>query len=541
MIRWLQNPAQRLTLALIAGGLIGAFMLIRPEFAVLLPLLGFMAFLQLFIIYPRLSASKMDNNSSHQRTSRQGKNIWITGMMLILIGLTFFLLPWIWRNYQITGTIFLDSPHYRSDLFALRYQEYAPNGNSNDGLNIEVTSKPDSQDKDSPDQTPGDTPSPSATPTAQIAYQSNENAEKFASRMFSNALHYASNNLPAVFYFITNHFVNSQVQSVLYLPATFRLPDSLVEFLGHRDPAKFWEQCCSAEGYIRRLPFWFKWNGHLPSQSLLLLVLNLFLISVGIVFSWNHVKFIALLPLSANLGYTFINALVRNSGGRYILPVDWISILYFSIGLGQLTIWIITYIRGSKIPQSVLGQIDSSDNDFKVSLWRKTYLTTSAMIFLIACLLPISEKIISPRFSADQMQERQNQLVQLLDFSLDNFKNQGGRFLHGRALYPRFHNADQGEAGTRRTPFSPQPFSRLDFYMVGPYNGGIILPLESSPNLFPNGSDVLVIGCPGKQYFDALVVATYDPTGKTVQIFSREPFPQNWSCPLQSPVTSSNQ
>ena len=541
MIRWLQNPAQRLTLTLIAGGLTGAFMLIRPEFAILLPVLGLAAFFQLNIVYPRLSLHQKASNSSYQRTNRQGRKIWVTGMLLIMIGLVFSLLPWIWRNYQITGTIFLDSPHYRSDLFAQRYQEYTPNDNSNDRVNPEVRSTPDSQDNDSLDQIPGDAAIPSVTPTSQIAYQPNEDAEEFAGRMFQNALHYASNNLPTVIYFITNHFMNSQVQTVLYLPATIRLPDSLVEFLGHRDPTKFWEECCSAEGYIRRLPFWFKWDGHLPSQSTLLLVFNLFVISVGIVCSWNHVKFIALLPLSASIGYSFINALVRNSGGRYILPIDWISMLYFAIGLGQITIWIVTYFRGSQLPNRVMGPIKSPVIDSEVSIWNKTNLVVIVFILLIGCILPISEKIIPPRYSPELQAERQNQLAQNLDFSVDDFLNQGGSILQGRALYPRFHNADQGETGTRRTPFSPQPFSRFDLYLVGPYNGGVILPLESSPNYFPNGSDVLAIGCLGEDYFDALVVVTYDPMGNLVQIFSRDPFPKNISCPMQLPVSSYNQ
>ncbi len=50
-IRWLKNPNQRLTLTLISGGVIGAFMLIRPEFAVLFPFLGLAALLELFFTY----------------------------------------------------------------------------------------------------------------------------------------------------------------------------------------------------------------------------------------------------------------------------------------------------------------------------------------------------------------------------------------------------------------------------------------------------------------------------------------------------------
>jgi hypothetical protein len=255
-IRWLKNPAQRLTLTLIGGGIIGAFMLIRPEFAVLLPFLGLAALLELFFT-PGFN-KHIDSYSSPSHLRSEEIKIWFKGMLFFVIGMVLFLLPWIWRNYQLTNTIFLDSPHYRSDLFALRYQEYAAE-------NETAPEKPPESTLKTPDpsaEMPLHTSDPlataiataPATATPEIAYQPNENAEAFAGRMFYNALNYAKNNLKAVVYFITNHFLNSQVQSFLYLPATFRLPDSAVGFLGHKDPAKFWEQCCSAENYIRRLP-----------------------------------------------------------------------------------------------------------------------------------------------------------------------------------------------------------------------------------------------------------------------------------------------
>ncbi len=454
-------------------------------------------------------------------------------MLFLAIGMVLFLLPWIWRNYQLTNTIFLDSPHYRSDLFALRYQEYAAENEAIPEKSPESTIKPTDPSGETPLQTSDSFATAPATATPHIAYQPNENAEAFAGRMFNNALDYAKNNLKAVFYFVTNHFLNSQVQSVLYLPATFRLPDSAVGFWGHKDLAKFWEQCCSAENYIRRLPFWFKWDGSLPRQSILPLTLNLFLISVGLASAWKREKFIALLPLFASLGYTLINALVRNSGGRYILPIDWVGIFYFSVGLGQLTLWILGYFRESALPSGVLGEYPHQSISSEARLRRKTTLGVAVSVFLLGCLLPLSEKIVTPRYHPDLLAERQNQLSQTLDLSLEFFITEGGSVVQGRGLYPRFHTADHGEAGTRRTPFSPLPFSRLDFYMVGPFNGGIVLAQDAIPLDFTNGDDVLAIGCPGEVYFDALVIVIYDQAGNPDQIFLRQPIPETPHCPLE--------
>ena len=135
IIRWLQNPTQRLTLTLISGAVTGAFMLIRPEIAVLLPFLGLVALLQLLFVYPRLSELNKVEITLSNKAFKKGVKIWTKGLLLIVIGLVLFLVPWIWRNYQLTGTIYLDSPSYRSDLFALRYQEYAPDNNATNEKN----------------------------------------------------------------------------------------------------------------------------------------------------------------------------------------------------------------------------------------------------------------------------------------------------------------------------------------------------------------------------------------------------------------------
>ena len=497
IIRWLQKPAQRQTLTLIAGGITGAFMLIRPEFGVILPFIGLTALFQLI----------------------RGPKVWFKGMILIALGTILMLVPWVWRNYQITNTIFLDSPHYRADLFALRYQEYDSDLSAT-GSALQTT--PIS--------------SPQVTSTPQIAYQPDESSQEFAERLTSDAAQFAKENPGQVLFFITNHFFNSQVQSVLYLPGTFRLVDSSLGFLGHRDPGQFWNECCSADSYIRRLPFWFKWDGHFPQQSIVPLFINLFFISVGLAFAWKKQRFIGLIPITVSIGYTLVNAVVRNSGGRYILPVDWVGILYYSIGLGQLSIWAIAYFRGTKLPQSVTTGGHPKTESGDPSLWRAANLWTAAAIFLLGCVLPLSEKIILPRYPQELLDLRQAEISNSLEQPiLNEFIQNGALVIQGRALYPRFHQANQGEAGIRRTPFSPLPFARIDFYIVGPFNGGVVLAQTNSPQNFPNGSDVLVIGCQGAENFEAVALAIYDVSGGVDQILLSEPFPKDLTCPLILP------
>jgi hypothetical protein len=509
MIRWLQKPNQRQTLALVAGGVTGIFMLIRPEFGVLLPFIGCAALFQL-IRRPKL---------------------WFKGMVLVTAGTILMLIPWIWRNYQITGTIFLDSPHYRADLFAVRYQEYQSETAPTNSPSEEIT----------PPATTPISEQPQITATPKVAVHPGESSEEFAERMAQEAAQFAQNNPGTVAAFIVNHFLNSQIQTVLYLPGTWRLPDSAIGFLGHKDFAKLREECCSADNYIRRLPFWFKWDGTLPRQSFLFVLANLFLISVGLVSTWRRQRFIALLPLAASLGYTLINAIVRNSGGRYILAVDWIGMLYFAIGLGQLTIWLVAYFRGSKISPQVTGEVQLQPEADDRSLWQVSNLGVAAAILLLGCVLPLSEKIFPEHYPAELLTTRYEALLQSTELSQNEVKILSGWAqseriaIQGRALYPRFHAANEGEVGDSIRAFMPAPYPKIDFYLVGPYNHGIVIPQELPPKTFPNGADVIAIGCPAMENFEALVVAVYDEQGNLLELLRRQPFPEAFTCPLPSP------
>jgi hypothetical protein len=55
--------------------------------------------------------------------------------------------------------------------------------------------------------------------------------------------------------------------------------------------------------------------------------------------AWRREKFTGLLPLAVVAAYLLMHALVRNSGGRYILPVDWASVVYYAMGITHLTLW----------------------------------------------------------------------------------------------------------------------------------------------------------------------------------------------------------
>ena len=488
VLTWLKKPERRIYLTLVAGGILGVLILVRPEVGVQLLVLGVIVLL----IFYRLPSR------------------WIKYSLMLALGMLLVLSPWIWRNYQIDGKIFLDQPNFRADLFAKRYSE-------------------------EPEET-------------SIKVNPGESYEEYSERMADNAVEFIQEQPKSIGQFILSHYMNSQIQTVLVLPTTFRLIDSGIEFMGHKSVPKFWEDCCSVNGYVRRLPFWFKWDGVLLHQSIIPVLFDLLLIALGISVAWHRNRFLGLLPAALMVAHLLINAVVRNSGGRYILPVDWVGIFYFSIGIAHVTIWGFQFFTGKEVPQLIITQTStdieiSKEEKSKVtrSLWIKTFSFISIGLFLVGFILPLTEKVISPRYQnkltsgqvlslikQDSIQIDKDTLV-----SLETFLNSNGTILEGRALYPRFHPANVGEPGEWRS-FQPRPYPRVSFYLVGPNNTGVILPMDKSPDSFPHGTDVIVFGCYSDRYFDAYGVIIWNSVNHSVEtVIIRSPLDGS-NCPLPS-------
>ncbi len=88
--------------------------------------------------------------------------------------------------------------------------------------------------------------------------------------------------------FAVAHFTNSQIQSVLIFPTTYRGIDSAVAFLAHRDLAKYLAECCSLSSYKHQVPYWrLKWKGAIPSQSILPILFSILIVATGFQTAWN--------------------------------------------------------------------------------------------------------------------------------------------------------------------------------------------------------------------------------------------------------------
>jgi hypothetical protein len=519
-VYWLQQMELRKINALLAGGFLGLAMLIRAEvFILFLALISISGLILLF---------------------NKRRALWIKSTLLLLLGIVLVISPWVWRNWKLTGQVFLDSPLWRADLILQRFR---PVTSKPEPIVIPTTSVTETPANE-PIKTPAGISPTSATPqllpSANQAYPKPGGPEQdlFTSAI-KQALNFVGKNPGQVAGFILTHYLNSQIQTFLILPTTFRPLDSFVNFLGHKSPSKLWFECCSVLNYVRRMPYWHKWNGEFPSQAIIPIAFNLVIVAIGIREAWKRYKLVGLAPLVFDLVYVCLNAIFRNSGGRYILPVDWITILYYSIGLAQIFTGVVGYFTNLKIvdtmtedsalPTSVALQTSSGSN---LARSRKFYLS-AVCLFLLGCTLPFTESIIPERYTEARRMGMLNTLMgsdmlsEAQSRDLQTFLSQGGVVFFGRALYPQFYQINEGEANN--DILEPRAYPRIGFFLAGPQRVSLILPFRKQNIHFPDASDIIAVGCPDQELW---LVAIFNPSGLIESILTRSPFPSTLTCPL---------
>lgn len=325
---------------------------------------------------------------------------------------------------------------------------------------------------------------------------------------------------------ISNHFVHNLITSVLVLP-TYPSFSSLRETI--KSPNMYWK------------PFW---NGALSTRSFLFLLISLGVLALGMGASVIRKGIMGLAPLFAFLLYQFANAIGRTSGGRYIVPVDWIVILYFAIGLIEL-FFILTNNRFFRKPQP-----DSAPLAFAFS---DNLPRAFMFVFALALILPLSEMLFPPAYPQLAKTEGEKQIsvspaflsatanIGYSEEQIVNFLKTDKRsiLLNGRALYPRYFFP-------REVMQSPEDaiynlaYPRLEFTLIGPDDRQTVLLASQNPVELQNTSDVFVLGCSQEsgnvRSVDAIAIIPYRPEQ---QVLMRQPLTP-LQCPLPEMVCDNN-
>jgi len=324
--------------------------------------------------------------------------------------------------------------------------------------------------------------------------------------------------------FSSNHFLHNIITSILILPTT-PLLDDLEHLIRERNPY-YWKA---------------EWDGTFNGTAPLFLVLNLFFIATGIAFAWKEKRLAGLTPLAIFVAYNISNGVARTSGGRYIVPVDWIVPLYYLLGVFYVISWVSNSMGAqwnifSKTSEQATPKYNGTNQLSKT-------LFVFVILFGLGWLIPLSENLRQPRYqniNPTEILATNRALVEDAGLKSDDLvkflQSPNASMFIGRALYPRYYKMNQGSFPSAFYPYNTLGFPRTAFKVIGPAGEySVVLPGDV-PQYLPHTSDVLVLGCNGQDYFDALVVIVLGDNGL---IYTRQP-ESELQCPLQQPVCNNN-
>jgi hypothetical protein len=290
--------------------------------------------------------------------------------------------------------------------------------------------------------------------------QPGENDAQYSSRMTRFALDSFRREPGRILLGAANHFFNNQYALLL----TFPLRDKLTSPAELLTPAHaFWQN-----------------EARFDAKNLPIVAFYAVLAAVGLGAAWRRARWVGLLPLILASLYNAWTALFLSSGDRFMLPVDWAGQLYLLLGLLAL---INVFVGRDELPPITLEtppphRPDSSRDSIPRRQGRGLVLT-AACLLLLGLSLPLTE------FAFPKAEP----------LNAPGLAPQPGEVLrYGRAIYPRYYPAGDGEPDTAKAGYEIGPQARLVFFLVGEEPGLVIFPLEDAPAAFPHTADVAILG-----------------------------------------------
>jgi len=418
---------------------------------------------------------------------------WLFSSLLILLGTLSITLPWELRNLSLGGMLYGPIVTKFQDVIRTRYE--IPLG-----------------------------PNSSLPQEESSAWMALKNTQPLLMLYRSNTTLQDNPGCDTVICFSANHFIHNIVTSLLILP-TSPVMDELRYLVQERSP--YWQ---------------INWDGSLTRPAMFFLSLNLFFVVSGVTLAWKKQGLAGLTPLAIFIFYDISNSLARTSGGRYIVPIDWIVIIYYLLGVFWILIWVAN-MTGA--PWKIFSTPFAQDLQTRTTLNSvfSNFLSVLSILFLLGALLPLSESLYLPRYQNFKPLETLSDNQALLEqtgmklHDLETFlQRPNTNILVGRALYPRYYKMNQGDFQGVFYPYHTLGFPRTAFKLIGPGGEASIVLAGNQPAEVSHTDDVVVLGCNGAEYFEALVVIVLDDNSS---VYTREP-EVPLQCPFQEPVCNNN-
>lgn len=327
---------------------------------------------------------------------------------------------------------------------------------------------------------------------------------------------------------VSSHFLNNEISSFLILPVRLIKPIEAEQLLYEEDL------------------FWYRENARETIENNLPLIsVYLLIVSFGIITATRKNGFGGLIPFVFHIVYNLGNAFALTSGFRFILPVDWVILLYFGLGvIAVFNFWnrlslfdfrqretienipetepLVTTdekIEGTGVPEI---KTDPSENFYtkRSSSGSGTqgqvlsFTGTILLLVMIGAILPLCEKVIPRHFSQKTSEQIRTEWIssgdRSLSANLSQYNNEELVYLEGRAFYPRFYKAGEGDSGGSSTAKRGLDYDRIVWMFHDQQVQVLCCPLtdeqvKSMTSLpVPDPMDVVVVGIPKEDYIEVL-------------------------------------
>lgn len=221
---------------------------------------------------------------------------------------------------------------------------------------------------------------PTAMPGAQPLYQAS-GINHLASQPFLSG---RLSSEPAKSYpaLVTAHFWHNTAASFLALPDGWQYEP--IKSLASRD---YWNDS---------LP----WNGSFPAQQVVALFCNVGLVGLGLYFAWRLHRWLGMVPLLLFFSYSLALAISLTSGGRYIVPINWIIFFYYGLGWMFFTFWLLRWLNILPAESMISPEMPKQPNS---TLDLRHLLGILLILAAIGSLVPIANLLL-PRVIASPFQ-----------------------------------------------------------------------------------------------------------------------------------------
>jgi hypothetical protein len=366
-------------------------------------------------------------------------------LLLFLLAIGLILSPALIRNHSITGVYWVDNPSSSGGLYRYFIVE--------DDYGIEI-------------------------PEAETMGEELKRNISVITAAFTHGF-------GGIVQFIMDHFMRNEISSMLILPVRLGNTVQFIDLLRISEP--FWSETYTMNN----------------SLNLMVFAINSSIIALGFSNAINRNRWMALSIIGLHLVYSLSSAIVRIAGWRFILPVDWIILLFYSLGLVEIVSVFFQTAFGWNlkvlVPQWAEFSEDRVNNHYT---WKKL-LFFSLILILVGGFIPLREILFSssaPRnnkeevcrafISEAELSRTPEKVNELTEYCMD----ESTVAYSGVGVYPRLFNDGEGYYDRSGDPrFGEQDFSRLVFRSIGIPNWSGYIKTNRKEIIFPNGALVYVL------------------------------------------------